>query len=230
MYQTQTITRRTIKRVENRLKGLGQLDLLGNSASGALKEIVDWITGKTGQLKVTATVFSEGMVKIMYGLDPDCRLPEPGIAIIPGNPTPRFCAGSIAGMIERCRLSDAQASLDQIKTQFAEKTRKAGTGYVYEEGQYVDRWLNEYGHNDFSNLATKITAARATCGVGGGGGGVPAPIPGPGGTFTCPVNWKYNISTERCDYVLPGIQTGISSQTLMIMAAAAAIFLFVMKR
>jgi hypothetical protein len=233
MYQTQTITRRTIKRVETRLKGigsLGQFDLLSGTATGSLKALVDWITGRTGQLKLTATEFAEGMVKVMYGLDPDCRMPEPGIPIVAGTPTPKFCAGSIAGMIERCRLSDAQASLDQVKAQFAEKTRKTSTGYVYEEGPYVQNWVNQYGNNDFSNLATKITAARATCGVGGGGTVVPPPIPGPGGTFTCPVNWKYNPATERCDYVLPGVQTGISSQTMMIMAAAAALFIFAMKR
>jgi hypothetical protein len=241
---TQTITRRTIKRVENRLNGVGSLGffdpisatMLLSAASGSgsfdFQAVVDWLLGRTGQLKVTATKFAESMVKVMYGLEPDCALPPPGIPIVPGNPEPKFCSGSIAGMIERCRLTDAQNTLNGVKDQFAEKTRKNAQGaYVFEEGQYVARWLSDYGNNDFSNLATKITAARATCGIGGGGTTVtPTPVPKPGGGFTCPQNYRYNPTMERCDYVLPGIETGMSSNTMLIMAAVAMAFIFAMKR
>lgn len=236
--QTQTITRRTIKRVETRLRGLGgvghlgQFDLLTSSATGAFKDLLDWITGRVGELKVTATEFVEGMVKTMYGREPGCTMPEPGIPIIAGANPPKFCAGSIAGMIERCRLSDAQNSLDTIIRQFDERTRRNSSGgYIYPEGEFVKRWMDQYWNNDRSNLTTAITTARAVCGLGGGGPVItPAPIPGPGGTFTCPPNWRYNATMERCDYVLPGVQTGISSTTMMMILGAAALFMFAMKR
>ena len=246
MYQpiTQTITRGTIKRVESRIRGLqgvrgtrglrnlGQFDILSSSATGAFKDLLDWITGRTGQLKVTATDFVEGMVKTMYGREPGCAMPEPGIQIIAGANPPKFCAGSIAGMIERCRLSDAQNSLDTIIRQFDERTRRDSSGnYMYPEGEFVKRWMDQYWNNDRSNLTTAITTGRATCGIGGGGPVVvPSPIPGPGGTFTCPPNYRYNPTMERCDYVLPGVQTGISSNTMLIMAAFAGLMLFAMKR
>lgn len=234
---TQTITRRTIKRVENRLNGLssvgnlGQFDLLSSSATGAFKELLDWITGRTGQLKVNATEFVEGMVKTMYGREPGCTMPESGIQIIAGAQPPKFCAGSIAGMIERCRLSDAQISLDTISRQFTERTtRNSSGGWVYPEGEFVKRWMDEHWNNDKANLTTAITTGRATCGIGGGPVIIPAPIPGPGGTFTCPTNYRYNAQMERCDYILPGIETGMSSNTMLIMAAVAAVFIFAMKR
>jgi hypothetical protein len=241
MMHTQTISRRTIKRVESQIQGLGnlrsvgnlgQFDLLSSTAMGPLKDLLDWITGRTGQLKVTATEFVEGMVKVMYGLEPGCSMPEPGIQIVAGANPPKFCAGSIAGMVERCRLSDAQTSLDTIQRQFTDRTaRNSSGGWIYPEGEFVKRWMDEHWSNDKSNLTNAITTGRAICGIGGGGPVVtPSPIPGPGGTFTCPPNWRYNASMERCDYVLPGVQTGISSQTLMIIAGAAALFLFAMKR
>lgn len=243
MYQprTQTITRRTIKRVETRLTGfgnlrsvgnLGQFDILSSTALGPLKDLLDWITGRTGQLKVTATDFVEGMVKVMYGRDPGCTMPEPGIPIIAGANPPKFCAGSIAGMIERCRLSDAQTSLDTVDRQFQTRTqRNTSGGWMYPEGEFVKRWMDEHWNNDKSGLTTAITTGRAVCGIGGGGPVViPPPIPGPGGTFTCPPNYRYNVQMERCDYILPGVQTGLSSQTMLIMAAFAAMMLFAMKR
>jgi hypothetical protein len=222
--RTQTITRRTIKRVESQLKGLGQFDISG--AYGSFKAILDWISGRSGELKVTATEFAEGMVKLMYGVGDSCGMPPAGLPIIANNPSPTFCAGSVAGMIERCRISDAQFTLDSIKSQFAEKTRKSGTSWIYEEGPYVKAWQDQYGNNDFSNLATKITAARATCGIGGGGPVItPVPVDG-----RCPPNFRFNPATERCDYVLPGVQTGLSSTTMMMILGAAALFIFAMKR
>lgn len=232
IYQTRTITRQTIKGVETTLRGgrLGFIDpvtisFLTTSADSSFKALIDWLTGKVGQLKIQATTFAENAVKAMYGLDPDCRLPEPGIPIVPMAQPPKFCTASIAGMIERCRLSDASSSLNLLKTRFTQEMNSGS-----EVAPYIKRWYDEYGKNDFANLEQIISNARATCGIGGGGTGVtPVPVPGPTGP-TCPPNWKYNPVAERCDYVLPGIQTGMSSTTLMIMAGMAAVALFAFMR
>lgn len=226
--RTQTITRGTIKRVETRLQnhGMGFIDpasiaFLSTSGDASFKAIIDWITGKTGQLKIQATQFAENAVKAMYGLDSDCRMPQPGLPIVPMASPPKFCVASIAGMIERCRLTDASSSLSMLKTRF---TAEMNSGS--EMAPYVKRWYDEYGRNDMSNLEQIITNARATCGIGGGGPVItPTPVDG-----KCPQNFKFNPLTERCDYIAPGIETGISSQTLMIIAGAAALFLFAMKR
>lgn len=229
--RTQTITRRTIKRVETRMNGLGFVDpvslsFLATSGDSSFKAIIDWITGKTGELKIQATQFAENAVKAMYGLDPDCRMPTPGIPIVPMAQPPRFCVASIAGMIERCRLADASSSLTMLKNRF---TTEMNSGS--QMAPYVKRWYDEYGRNDMSNLEQLITNARATCGIGGGGPIItPTPVPVPGGGYTCPQNYRYNPTMERCDYVLPGVETGMSSTTMLMIFGAAALFMFAMKR
>ena len=223
--RTQTITRRTIKRVEN-VQRMGFIDpasvtMLASSGDAAFKAIIDWITGRTGQLKIQATQFAENAVKTMYGLDPDCRMPTGGIPVVPMASPPKFCVASIAGMIERCRLSDATNSLSMLKNKF-----QAEMGTQSEMAPYIKRWWDEYGRNDISNLEMLITNARATCGIGGGGPTVtPTPVDG-----KCPTNFRFNPTTERCDYIAPGIETGISTNTMMIMAAFALVMVFAMRR
>lgn len=252
-----TITRQQIKAVENRMRaraaayqsrrgfrGLGRIGRIGqfeqitqvansvatNTGDNSLQALINWLTGKTGELKITATQFAESMVKLMYGIGEDCHLPPPGLPIIPNNPTPTFCAGSVAGMIERCQTGQASNLLNSIKQQFAEKTRKNVNGtWVYQEGPYVYNWLQQYGNNDFSNLSSKIASAGGACGIGGGSI-TPNPIPGPGGSFTCPQNYRYNPTMERCEYVLPGVQTGLSTNTLIALGGFALVAMFIMKR
>lgn len=229
-YQTRTITRRTIKGIEGLGRagdGMGFIDpatatFLASSADSSFKAIIDWITGKSGQLKIQATQFAENAVKAMYGLDPDCRMPSPGIPVVPMASPPKFCVASIAGMIERCRLSDASSSLSMLKNRFQTEMSSGS-----EMAPYVKRWWDEYGRNDISNLEQLITNARATCGIGGGGP-IVTPIPVDG---KCPANFVFNPNTERCDYVAPSIGGGgFSSTTLMMLVAGAALFLFAMKR
>lgn len=183
MYQTQTITRGTIKRVETQLRGLAQFDVV----TPALKPLIDWITGRTGELKITATEFAEGMVIAMYGTEPNCGMPQPNIPIVPNANPPKFCAGSIAGMIERCRIFEAQSSLDQVDRQFNERTRKNANGtWMYPEGEFVKRWVDQYWNNDKSHLSTAITTARATCGLVGE---VPK---------VCPAGWTFSPTLLKC--------------------------------
>src|SRR5258705_11071604 len=126
-----TITRQQIKMVENgmrqrvginphTLKGLGfplalptapppsspPIAATSTNQSISFQQFWDLLTGRIGTLKIEATQFVEGMVRIMYGLEADCRMPTPGLPIIPNNTTPTFCNASIAGMIERCRLTE----------------------------------------------------------------------------------------------------------------------------
>ena len=181
-----TITRSQIKQVENgmrirmgmnpnTLKGLGfpiptpppsnspPINQTSTNQSISFQQFWDFITGRSGTLKIEATQFVEGMVRLMYGLEPDMRMPTPGIQVIPNNTTPSFAAGSIAGMIERCRLTEAQSTLNAMNSEFQSRMNNTQDPLA----PYIKRWWDEYGRNDYSNLSTKITSGRATCGLTG---------------------------------------------------------------
>ena len=223
-----TVTRQQIKAVENRMRrrvaglrshNLGQLPIpLPSGADLNLKAIWEWISGYQGQLKIQATTFAENAVKMMYGTEPNCGMPPSGIPVVPLADPPKFCAASVAGQIERCRLSDASNSLSMIKSKF---TSEMSSGS--EIAPYVKRWYDEYGRNDFTNLEMLINNSKAAC----SGGGTITPVPVGG---NCPPGYKYNATMERCDYVLPGVQTGISSNTLLALGGFAILALFLMKR
>lgn len=150
---------------------LGQFDLgtatkVAQSAAGSASEfqaILNWLTGKVGELKIQATQFVESLVRMMHANLRD------GCAVTPSAPlpgrnsqTPAFCEGSVQGMIERCRLGEAGALLEKIKTELL--SRASGSS---PDAPYVRRWVDQYWGNDYSNLSVAIVAARATCGLVG---------------------------------------------------------------
>ena len=229
MYQTQTITRRTIKRVENRLKGLGDVTAtvpdwkLGTPAgtigstntSGSISMSTFWdiLTGRQGQLKIDATQFAEGMVRLFYGLDPSCTMPPGGIPVVPNASAPRFCPTSVAGAIERCRITEASSSLlyaeRQLQTRSSDGTPMA---------PYIKAWYDQYGRNDVSYLNGIIVSARSVCGITG-------EIPK---FCTAPMVWS---STQlKCVYPGEGGSTGGMSQTVMMVAVLGFAALMMMKR
>lgn len=226
---TRTITRRNIKATESRIRGLSALgdwtDILNNSTQQqpstdlGFKALIDWITGRSGEYKLQATSFAENAVKTMYGKEPDCSMPPPGIPIIPKNPTPQFCGGSIAGMIERCRLSDASSVLNGIKQQFM--TRMNSSDPV---APYIRNWWNQYGQNDFSNLTLKIQSSQSTC---GGISQVP-PICGAGR------HWEMSrmqcVSDSEGGGINPSESGMFNSTTIMIMAIAGIAMMMLSKR
>lgn len=178
MYQTQTITRRTIKNTETRLKGLSSLRGLINlppppsntppiastSSNGSisLSDFWNFINGSLGQLKIDATQFAEGMNRLFYGLEPGCTNPTPGIPVVANSSTPRFCSTSVAGMIERCRLYEAGNGLSSISTQFQQRMNSTDPA-----APYIKRWWDEYGRNNVSVLSATIATAGGTCGITG---------------------------------------------------------------
>jgi hypothetical protein len=233
MYQprTQTITRRTIKRVETRLTGLGRLsgfsiplptqppassppiNPTSTNSSISFEQFWNLLTGRVGELKIEATQFVEGMVRIMYGLEGDCSMPQPGIPIVPNNTSPRFCAASIAGMIERCRLTEAQSALNAMSSEFQSRMNNPNDPIA----PYIKRWWDDYGRNDLSGLTTKISSARGTCGVTGD-------IPK---LCTAPMIWS--ATQFKCVYPTEGGTSG-GTTTIMMVAAFAVLAMFMMKR
>src|SRR6185295_14318666 len=176
---TQTITRRTIKRVENRLKGLrdvtatipdwslgtplGTIGSSGSSQSLSFATFMDILSGRRGELKIEATQFAEGMVRLMYGLEPNCGMPTPGLPIVAGANPPRFCSTSVAGAIERCRINEASASIAYVDQQLQ---RRSSDGT--QMAPLILNWYNQYGRNDVSYLNGVILTARGACGITGG--------------------------------------------------------------
>lgn len=226
MYTT-TITRRTIKRVENRLKGLaGAISLpyptstppiSSTSTNGSISfsDFWNFINGTLGQLKIEATQFAEGMNRLFYGLEPGCTNPVPGIPVVPNNPTPRFCSSSVAGMIERCRISEARTGLQSIATQFQQRMSNTSDPAA----PYIQRWWNEYGQNNVSTLTAIIANAGGTCGVTG-------EIPK---VCTSPQYWC--TSLLKCTY--PGecpSGTGGGNQTLILMAVIGFAAMMMLRR
>ena len=231
-----SVTPAQIKQISQRMAGLGislpsyssQEDLvsstLNRSGQGIdLQNVIDWITGRTGQLRIQATQFAENMVKLMYGLEPDCALPPPGIPVVANNREPRFCAGSIAGNIERCKLYEAQNSLTYISNALTQKANST----TDPAAPYIKRWFDEYGRNDISNLGAIIQSARATCGIQGIIPQFQTPIQ------ICPSGSSWSQLQARC---VPGGGGGISESgfltpTTLIIAALIGIgLLFMSKR
>ena len=230
MYQpiTQTITRRTIKRVENRLqgrlRGLRGLSIpypqntppiSGTSSNGSISfgDFWSFINGELGQLKIEATQFAEGMNRLFYGMEPGCTNPVPNIPVVPNNPTPRFCASSVAGMIERCRISEARIGLQSISTQFQQRMSNSSDPAA----PYISRWWNEYGQNNVSSLTAIIANSGGTCGVTGD-------IPK---LCTAPMIWS--ATQFKCVYPTEGGTSG-GTTTIMMVAAFAVLAMLMMRR
>lgn len=228
MYQTQTITRRTIKRVENRLKGLGDWTDIFTGSTGSqstppirgtsTNQQIEWTDFlsmlRGGQLKIEATQFAEGMNRLYYGMEPGCTDPVPNIPVIPNNTTPKFCASSVAGMIERCRIYEATNALNSIKTQFLARINNQQDPM----GPYINRWWQDYGIGNDSRLKATISSAGGTCGITGD-------IPK---LCTAPQVWS---STQlKCVYPGEGgAGGGVSTLMLVGIAGIFAVMMF-MKR
>jgi hypothetical protein len=226
--RTQTITRRTIKRVENRLNGLadvtattpdwklgtpvGTIGSTSTSGSISMQQILDLLSGRLGQLKIDATQFAEGMVRLFYGMEPGCTMPQPGIPVVPNNSSPKFCATSIAGAIERCRINEASSSLLYAERQLQTRSND-GTPMA----PYIKAWYDQYGRNDISYLNGVIVSARSVCGVVGD-------IPK---VCTAPQIWC--SSKLRCTHPEECSSGGISTTMLFGVAAVFALMMF-MKR
>lgn len=220
-YQTSTITRRHIKRVENRLKGLsGWTDIFGSSSTtppingtstnGSIgwDDFLGFLRG--GYYKIEATQFAEGMNRIYYGMEPGCTDPVPNIPVVPNNSTPKFCATSVAGMIERCRTYEATNALNSIKTEF--QRRMSNTSDP--QAQYIARWWNEYGVGNDSRLRATISSAASVCGVTGD-------IPK---LCTAPMIWS--ATQFKCVYPSDGQTSGGTTTMIMVgVLAVAAMFL-----
>jgi hypothetical protein len=116
--------------------------------------------------KVLATAKAESFVKSMYGLAPDCTLPPPGLPIVPGGT--HFCSNSIAGMIERCNLAQAQQYLGWLTQQMQQLAQQ--------DPHYFGQWFTVYGIHDIPYLQSKIVEATALC------AGMAAQSPSPTGT------------------------------------------------
>lgn len=220
---TRTITRRNIKATESAMRGLnglGQIPLPIGNVDAGFKALFDWITGKTGEYKEEATRFAENAVKIFYGLEPDCSMPPPGIPIVPGTNENRFCSASVAGLIERCQLTNARNLLEQTKNQFTSRMNVANDPVA----PFIKNWWNQYGQNDYSGLTLKISSATGSCGLVGQ---VP-PICGTGMTF--------NTTLMKC---IPtgdggggggGLNLSNMSGPIMIMAIAGIAMLIISRR
>jgi hypothetical protein len=136
--------------------------------------VLKFLTNQTGQLKVQATQFAEAAVPLFYGLEPNCAMPPGGLPVTPGANPPKFCASSVAGMIERCQLAQAQQLLNLIQSKFQQAISSQP-----QEGPYIARWWNEYGSPGSLQLSAIIQSAQAsgTCAyVPPTGGGSYPPI------------------------------------------------------
>jgi len=240
--RTQTISRRTIKGVESRIRGyagmrgladvvsvttpdwqlgtpLGNVGGTGTSQGFTLSQFMDIISGRAGERKVEATQFAEGMVKLMYGLEPDCRMPQPGIPVVANANPPKFCGSSVAGAIERCRLNEASASLNYINQQLQSRSNDGS-----QTAPLIKNWFDQYGRNDISSLNGIILASRAVCGTIGTIGKV------------CQTGYHWDFSRLQCvpgetgSGGVIGSGEGLSTNTIMLMGAAALAFVFLMKR
>ena len=122
--------------------------------------IFRFLTGQDGQLKIEATQFAEGAVRVFYGLEPGCAMPPPNLGITPGKTPPyTFCASSVAGMIERCQLQNAAQLLQLIQQKFQQAMSQQPVG------PYIARWWTEYGQHDVLSLTSIIQSAQSKCGV-----------------------------------------------------------------
>lgn len=234
MHHTQTITRRTIKRVESRLKGLGDwVDYLGpygsNAPGGTTGTTLPPIGGTStngqiewqdflkflrgGQLKIDATQFVEAMNRVFYGMEPGCTNPVPNIPVVANNSAPKFCASSIAGMIERCRLTEANMTLSSVNTQFQSRMNNQSDPMA----PYIKRWWDQYGATNVSSLTAIIAGGAATCGVIGS-------IPK---LCTSPQVWS--ATQFKCVYPTePGQSGGVT--TIMMFAVLGFAALMMMRR
>ena len=220
--RTSTITRRTIKRVENRLKGFSGIieDVFGSSSttppiSGtSTNQQIGWddFLGmlRGGQLKIDATQFAEGMNRLFFCMEPGCTNPVPNIPVVPNNPTPRFGATSVAGMIERCRINEARNGLSYISSEFQRRMSSASDPMA----PYIKRWWDEYGRNNVSSLNAIIANAAGTCGLVGE---VPK-------VCTAPQIWC--TSKLRCTHPEECSAGGISTTMVIGIAAVFALMMF----
>lgn len=118
--------------------------------------------------KIKATNEAEGFVKIFWAAtSANCEIKTDGAVWAYGEPesylnslhslpvaSPRFCEESVAGLIERCRLTEATVLL----------------GFVMQDAQtlassfsYFANWYYAYGMNNIAFLMTRITDAYAFC-------------------------------------------------------------------
>lgn len=157
---------------------------------------------KRGADKEAATAFAESANKMFYGMEPGCGTPIPNIQVVAGTSSPRFCASSVAGEIERCQLSQASQTLTAIRNLFQQKISTDR-----EVGPYVQRWLDQYGNTNFSTLQNIISSSGMTC------GGVSQL---PGGSNTLPY--------------YPPTSTGFDTTTILILGGIAVAAFVMMKR
>jgi hypothetical protein len=142
-----------------------------------IKAFLGWLTcGPTSAcaLKVSATQFAEGIVKLCYGLEPGCTLPPGGIPIVPGANPPKFCASSVAGLIERCDLYNANIVLQRTQALMQQKLNVTSDPVT----PYVKNWYNQYGVATFSDLQSHLTAAQSQCGAAASQPGSSSQYPG----------------------------------------------------
>lgn len=237
-----TVTRTQIKAVENRMRGrlaaiqgfrsgmrgLGDwTDIFGGSGTSQTPPIsgtqtngqIQWSDFmnmlRGGQLKIEATQFVEGMNRLFFGMEPGCTNPVPNIPVVPNNPTPKFCSSSVAGMIERCRTTEASTGLQSIVTQFQQRMSNPND----QTGVYIRRWWQEYGQNNISNLTATIANARGACGVTGD---IPKLCTSPQ-TFCTPL--------MKCVYPgeCPSVPGG-NTTTIMMIAAMGLLAMMLMRR
>jgi hypothetical protein len=153
-----------------------------------IKAFLGWLTcGPTSAcaLKVTATQFAEGIVKLCYGLEPGCALPPGGIAIVPGANPPKFCSYSVAGLIERCDLYNASIVLNRAQSLMQQKLTVTSDPVT----PYVQRWYDQYGPATFNDLKSHLAAAQAVCGAAASQPGNQSQYPG--GIIPTPTGSSY---------------------------------------
>lgn len=239
-----TITRQQIKRVEDTMRarigmnpgtlrgfaGLGDIwtDIFGSGSSsgGSTPPIrrtgsnqqIEWTDFlqllRGGQLRIEATQFAEGMNRLTYGMEPGCTDPTEGIPVVPNTSSPRFCATSVAGMIERCRTYEALNALNSIKTQFLARINNQSDPMA----SFIGRWWTQYGVGNDSRLRATITSAAGVCGITGD-------IPK---LCTAPQVWS--TLQMRCVYSgEDGAGTGVSTVMLIGIAGVFALMMFMRK-
>lgn len=167
-----------------------------------------------GELKRTATRKAEDYVKMFYGLEGGCAIPQPGLPIEPRSGPPyTFCDTSIAGMIERCQLVGATKTIEFLELQIRE---------LADDDAFFARWAEEYGYNDIRFLKGKLSAAQSACGYKSIVSPwllAPPTVPQP-----CPTGSTYNSLTRQCvtpsGTAVPPVQTmgagGIPSEMLWL--------------
>ena len=159
------VTRTQIKRVGS----LGQAPVAVALQVG--QDLFNYFMAQSvnNRMKTFATTEAEGFVKAFWSHDP-CGDPKASIqnwnpnpqtrlsqiTTYP-NPSPIFCEDCVAGMIERCNLSDASEFLQWLAQSMTAQAQRDPT-----QGRFLN-WYNEYGMGTIMDATLALQKAESLC-------------------------------------------------------------------